>query len=301
MSLDILLLIGILLAKAQERRGGGSIFTPTPTPVPDTTVVTRTPGGGVVTTLPEILITASPPGPAQAAQANQARANEAAAEARAAAQRGDTVTASQKAQEATVHQKAANSAAKAAQTAPAWPQVVPAGLPPFPGPGWHPASPVTGAMSSRAFQLLPQLWQHGAGTWKTEKTGDRWVTYRATDMGAGKRGVVAFTTSAQASPAAAAAPVQQASMTSPSRPSQIVPASTPASSGMPTLKLTTPRMQGPSVVWLQQKLGLVADGVFGTGTQAGVINYQSAHGLLADGVVGPKTWASLGVGQQAAA
>ena len=56
-------------------------------------------------------------------------------------------------------------------------------------------------------------------------------------------------------------------------------------------------MTGPSVVWLQQKLGIAADGTFGTGTDAAVRHYQAAHGLTADGVVGNATWASLGVGQ----
>lgn len=70
---------------------------------------------------------------------------------------------------------------------------------------------------------------------------------------------------------------------------------------MPTLRLTSPRMTGPSVVWLQQRLGIPADGSFGTGTDAAVRHYQSAHGLTADGVVGTNTWRALGVGQAAAA
>lgn len=34
---------------------------------------------------------------------------------------------------------------------------------------------------------------------------------------------------------------------------------------------------------------LVADGIFGTKTQAGVVAFQGHHGLVADGIVGPKT------------
>jgi len=249
--------------------------------------------------------------PAGAANEHQQAANQAASQAADAAARGDHATAAAKSAEAAQHAATAATAAKAVRTPPPWPQVVPAGLPPFPGPDWRPASPVTGAMAARAWQLLPQLWAHGEGTWKTEKTGDRWVTYKAAHTSPDKKGVVAYTTAAQ--PAAATGPLD----TTPAamrpqappvpRPPQgalgpTVPASaTVAPSGMPTLRLTSPRMTGPSVVWLQQKLGIPADGAFGTGTDAAVRHYQSAHGLAADGVVGRDTWAALGVGQGRAA
>lgn len=248
--------------------------------------------------------------PVATANDAQSKANQASADAAAAAARGDSATAAQKSAEAAQHQATASAAAKAARTPPPWPQVVPAGLPPFPGPGWHPASPVTGAMVSRAFQLLQQLWQHGEGTWKTEKTADKWVTYRASmtraSDGTMKKGVVAFTAvaapeSADAEPQAmepAAPPQPQA----PGQPSAIVPAShtQPVATGYPLLQLTTPRMTGPSVVWVQQRLGITADGTYGTGTAAAVSHYQATHGLQVDGKVGPHTWASL-KGQQAAA
>lgn len=245
---------------------------------------------------------------------HQQAANQAASQAADAAARGDHATAATKSAEAAQHAATAATAAKAARTPPPWPQVVPAGLPAFPGPGWQPASPVTGAQSARAWQLLPELWKFGEGTWKTEKTGDRWVTYKAAQTSPGKKGVVAYTTAMQ--PAAApvgpldttpaamrpqAPPVPRPPMAAPG---PTVPASVPAAapaSGMPTLRLVSPRMTGPSVVWLQQKLGIGADGTFGTGTDAAVRNYQRAHGLTADGVVGPATWASLGVGQGRAA
>ena len=140
----------------------------------------------------------APSAPVAAANDQQAKANAAKAEAAKAAQEGDMPKANAKAAEAQQHQQAAKSAAQAARTPPPWPQVVPAGLPAFPGPEWRPASPVTGAQAARAWQLLPQLWAHGAGTWKTEKTADRWVTYKATPMAEGKKGVVAYTTTAAA-------------------------------------------------------------------------------------------------------
>lgn len=52
--------------------------------------------------------------------------------------------------------------------------------------------------------------------------------------------------------------------------------------------------QGPNVVYLQQKLGLPADGIFGPNTRARVVQFQQSHGLGADGIVGPQTWAALG-------
>ncbi len=38
---------------------------------------------------------------------------------------------------------------------------------------------------------------------------------------------------------------------------------------------------------------VVADGIFGPKTAAGVRDFQSAHGLLVDGVVGNQTWPAL--------
>lgn len=52
--------------------------------------------------------------------------------------------------------------------------------------------------------------------------------------------------------------------------------------------------RGPHVIYLQQKLRVTADGVFGTGTRNAVIAFQRSKGLIADGVVGPRTWAALG-------
>jgi pyruvate/2-oxoglutarate dehydrogenase complex dihydrolipoamide acyltransferase (E2) component len=51
---------------------------------------------------------------------------------------------------------------------------------------------------------------------------------------------------------------------------------------------------GEDVSYLQTKLGITADGIFGRQTQAAVKAYQQASGLVVDGIVGPKTWASIG-------
>lgn len=51
--------------------------------------------------------------------------------------------------------------------------------------------------------------------------------------------------------------------------------------------------EGPRVAAIQRKLGIPADGIFGSGTKAAVQRFQRAHGLTADGVVGPATLAAL--------
>lgn len=51
---------------------------------------------------------------------------------------------------------------------------------------------------------------------------------------------------------------------------------------------------GADVKYLQQKLGINADGIFGSGTKKAVVGFQVKHDLVADGVVGPKTWKVVG-------
>jgi peptidoglycan hydrolase-like protein with peptidoglycan-binding domain len=51
--------------------------------------------------------------------------------------------------------------------------------------------------------------------------------------------------------------------------------------------------EGRQVRLLQRALGIQADGVFGSQTEAAVRAYQASHGLVVDGIVGPKTSAAL--------
>ena len=51
--------------------------------------------------------------------------------------------------------------------------------------------------------------------------------------------------------------------------------------------------KGEDVKKLQAKLGLGADGVFGSGTEAAVKKWQAANGLTADGIVGEGTWTKM--------
>lgn len=51
---------------------------------------------------------------------------------------------------------------------------------------------------------------------------------------------------------------------------------------------------GDDVKYLQTKLGITADGIFGKITNHWVKEYQAASKLTVDGIVGPKTWAKIG-------
>lgn len=200
-----------------------------------------------------------------------------------------------------------SNAAKLAKYAPEpWPQVVPADVPAFPGPFWELDLPVGPGVPERAAQLLATLWGRGEGTFRTEQTRGRWITYRATQMGNGKRGVVAYklrtpvdtepapgtpyvrTQAVITKPAAAAA----AAAASAARDVSPGPSSAPAgvSTSLPTLKRGS---SGPDVVVVQNRLGLTPDGKFGPATDAAVRSYQGSHGLQQDGIVGPQTWKSL--------
>ena len=75
------------------------------------------------------------------------------------------------------------------------------------------------------------------------------------------------------------------------------PPSSPSSPvSLPTLRRGAGAVPGPpnnDVRMLQQRLGITADGRFGSGTEAAVRDYQRKRGLEVDGVVGPNTWTSL--------
>ena len=51
--------------------------------------------------------------------------------------------------------------------------------------------------------------------------------------------------------------------------------------------------KGEDVKKLQAKLGLGADGVFGSGTEVAVKKWQASNGLTADGIVGEGTWSKM--------
>ncbi len=51
--------------------------------------------------------------------------------------------------------------------------------------------------------------------------------------------------------------------------------------------------RGSQVKLLQEKLGLVNDGIFGKGTERAVKEWQTQNGLTADGLVGNGTWSKM--------
>jgi len=185
---------------------------------------------------------------------------------------------------------------------PPWPQVVPAGLPAFPGPGWEYDEPPPLAVQQRAGQLVSQLWSSGSGTYKIEQTAGRWIGFRAELVKSGKKGVVAYRLKQKALPAGAqpkppAAPQARSPGVPQARAPQATPAAIPGQPGsfpgsvspavspmqMPELKFgmgLKPAAPLPDVLLVQQKLRVVpADGRFGRDTQTAVIKFQQQTGL----------------------
>ncbi|MBV5264154.1 peptidoglycan-binding domain-containing protein [Pinisolibacter aquiterrae] len=56
-------------------------------------------------------------------------------------------------------------------------------------------------------------------------------------------------------------------------------------------------VSGEPVKILQAKLGVAADGEFGSGTEKALKDFQTAHGLAADGIAGPDTFMAMGLGE----
>lgn len=54
-------------------------------------------------------------------------------------------------------------------------------------------------------------------------------------------------------------------------------------------------LTGEPVRILQEKLGVDADGIFGRGTEAALLQYQRDNGLSADGIAGPDTFTAMGL------
>lgn len=63
--------------------------------------------------------------------------------------------------------------------------------------------------------------------------------------------------------------------------------------GLHELVLLRKGSRGDAVTKLQEGLGIGADGIFGSGTEAAVKKFQTANGLDADGLAGPETLAKL--------
>lgn len=62
-----------------------------------------------------------------------------------------------------------------------------------------------------------------------------------------------------------------------------------------TMAMLRRGLSGEPVRILQGKLGVNADGIFGQGTEAALIQYQTDNGLSADGIAGPDTFTQMGL------
>lgn len=71
--------------------------------------------------------------------------------------------------------------------------------------------------------------------------------------------------------------------------------------GLYDLVLLRRGTRGAMVKKMQEKLGIGADGKFGSGTEKAVKAYQEENGLTADGIVGPNTLAKLDLFDDSAA
>jgi peptidoglycan hydrolase-like protein with peptidoglycan-binding domain len=63
--------------------------------------------------------------------------------------------------------------------------------------------------------------------------------------------------------------------------------------GLYELVLLKPGTRGDAVKKLREKLGIGADGQFGSGTEKALRDYQAKNGLVADGMAGPTTLAQM--------
>jgi murein DD-endopeptidase MepM/ murein hydrolase activator NlpD len=79
----------------------------------------------------------------------------------------------------------------------------------------------------------------------------------------------------------------------PAAPAKAPAASANGSMPYPGKELKQGAPAGPSVLYLQNKLGVNPPGPFGPKTHAAVVAFQKKHKLLADGIVGPLTWSKL--------
>ncbi|GEM_PF-6870975 len=96
-------------------------------------------------------------------------------------------------------------------------------------------------------------------------------------------------------PVVATAPAKTAAPTS-------APATTASCPGTPASKpVLRVGSTGNCVRYLQQRLSITQDGVFGGGTHGAVVAYQANHKLTNDGVVGACTWTALAGGARTTA
>jgi hypothetical protein len=192
-----------------------------------------------------------------------------------------------------------------------WPQVIPAGLPPFPGKGWVPDSPPSAGVRERAKQLRAQLWKAGEGTHKIEQTNGRWIAYQAGHRG-GKHGNLVpginayhLATDTAVSPAPAPAkprPPMPKPATTPAAPPVSPPVAPPAPHpAAPPAAAPVPAPAPPAMtpeISMRKQLGVklvenLAGKAKGKENKGLVQAYQDAAGLTTDSMYGPSAGYAL--------
>jgi peptidoglycan hydrolase-like protein with peptidoglycan-binding domain len=189
---------------------------------------------------------------------------------------------------------------------PPWPTPpVPGTLPPFPGPGWCPDTPLTATVTARAAYWNPQLWSYATKTiakpFVQEMFGGQWVTFQAAwhPGAAGPHSYMAT----EAWRLCAAPPIAPPSPV-PVPVSPVAPMQKPGPVG-PEPAMGAWQSNAPYIARYQAALTWLSrqgagpfdtqgvDGKFGPHTQSAVKAFQSAHGLTADGEAGNQTSAAL--------
>jgi hypothetical protein len=169
---------------------------------------------------------------------------------------------------------------------PPWPQVVPPGLPPFPGKGWVPDTPLSAGVAVRAKQLRPELWGHGAGTQKIEQVRGRWIAFLAVPH-RGKHGVEAYHLASEAP----VQPVPAVTTITPTTPATPVAVPVPVPVAVPA---AAPAAVSPQRAELAKRLAAnLAGKAKGKEDKTLVQEYQGLAGLTKDGMYGPNVAHSL--------
>jgi Putative peptidoglycan binding domain len=164
-------------------------------------------------------------------------------------------------------------------TMPPWPTApVPADLPPFPGKGWIPDTPVTDAISARAAYWNPLLWdlpnKKIRKPYVQEQFGGQWVTFAA-EWHPGDAGPQTFM-AVEAWRQASAPPL----------------APSPPAAAVSPVSTSTPAQTPLQVAALAMNEALKAHG-YRKADQALYVAFQKAAGLGADGFPGTHTMTSL--------
>ena len=187
--------------------------------------------------------------------------------------------------------------------APPWPTTPPAGLPPFPGPGWEYDAPPSQAVMDRAAALLQSLWNRGYGAYVIEMCAGHWVAFMADNVAGGKRGVTAWRQKQSAPLTDVVPPTKPPAEPAGFVPSPSNPNTTPVGPPKPPPPANVPvnpNSANLTVADVQTDLNtlgygpLAVDGKAGPLTAAAVKRFQADNPPLAvDGIAGPQTKTAL--------